>query len=77
MNPLDANKYIGDFQFGFRRGKSCLSQMLMYNEEVTKYLEEGKIIDSIYLDMEKVFDRLDLGLLAHCMKENHIFGKLH
>ena len=76
MNHLEANDHIGKFQFGFRKGKSCLSQMIKFYDDITEHLENGLNIDTIYLDMEKAFDRVDLGLLAHRIKENHIFGKV-
>ena len=76
MNHLESNEHIGIFQYGFRKGKSCLSQMIKFYDDITEHLENGFNVDTIYLDMEKAFDRVDLGLLGHRLKENHIFGKI-
>ena len=76
MNHLEINEHIGKFQYGLRKGKSCLSQMIKFYDDITEHLENGTNVDTIYLDMEKAFDHVDLGLLGHRLKENHIFGKI-
>ena len=75
MNHLENNNNLGSFQYGFRKKKSCLSQMLLYYEEITQNLEDGVNTDNIFLDMEKAFDKVDQGLLAHRIKEKQIIGK--
>ena len=55
---LKKYKLIKDSQFGFTKGRSCLSNLLKFLEEVTRYVEEGYPVDVIYLDFSKAFDRV-------------------
>ena len=43
-------------QHGFRPKRSCTSQLLEVIEDWTEALEQGKPIDSLYLDFRKAFD---------------------
>ena len=61
---------VRDSQHGFVRNKSCLSNLLVFVEEVANYLDSGFPVDVIYLDFQKAFDkvphkRLILTLVAH------------
>ena len=64
------NKLINPSQHGFLKARSCLTNMLCFLEDVTKWLDEGSPVDIIYLDLKKAFDkvphqRLLLKLKAH------------
>ena len=57
-------------QYGFLKARSCLTNMLCFLEEITKWIDEGSPVDIIYLDFQKAFDkvphqRLLLKLKAH------------
>ena len=75
MNFLESNGLLGQFQFGFRKGRSCLSSMLEYYDKIVQSVEAGFNVDSVYLDFEKAFDKVDHGLLCHRLKEKRIWGK--
>ena len=67
---LVKNKLIKPSQHGFLKARSCLTNMLCFLEDVTKWLDEGSPVDIIYLDFKKAFDkvphqRLLLKLKAH------------
>ena len=67
---LVKNKLINPSQHGFLKARSCLTNMLCFLEDVTKWLDEGSPVDIIYLDLKKAFDkvphqRLLLKLKAH------------
>ena len=52
------------------RARTCLTIMLCFLEDVTKWVDEGSPVDIIYLDLKKAFDkvphqRLPLKLKAH------------
>ena len=36
----------------------CLTNMLCFLEDVTKWLDEGSPVDIIYLDLKKAFDKV-------------------
>ena len=63
-------------QHGFRSARSCLSQLLSHFDQVIRLLEEGKIVDVIYLDFAKAFDKVDIGLTLKKLHQHGIGGKL-
>jgi ribonuclease P/MRP protein subunit RPP40 len=70
VGHLEKHELIRDSQHGFTQGRSCLTNLLEFLEEVTVNLDEGKPVDVIYLDFSKAFDkvphqRLYRKLLAH------------
>ena len=67
IKHLDRYALIRESQHGFTRGKSCLTNLLDFFEEVTKILDNGEAVDLIYLDFAKAFDKV-----PHC----RLFKKL-
>ena len=66
----ERNRKIRYRKHGFFKARSCLTNMLCFLEDVTKWLDEGSPVDIIYLDLKKAFDkvphqRLLLKLKAH------------
>ena len=43
---------------------------------VIGFLEDGDNVDSIYLDFSKAFDKVDIGILYHKLRDLGISGKL-
>ena len=67
---LVKHKLLNSSQHGFLKEKSCLTNMLCFLEEITKWIDVGSPVDIIYLDFQKAFDkvphqRLLLKLKAH------------
>ena len=58
MSHLDRHKILTDFQFGFRKKRSCESQLLITINELAKSLDTGRQIDCILLDFSKAFDKV-------------------
>ena len=61
---------INPSQHVFLKARSCLTNILCFFEDVTKWVDEGSPVDIIYLDFKKAFDkvphqRLLLKLKAH------------
>ena len=44
-------------QHGFRKGKSCLTDLLEFFESVNKHVERGDLVDLVYFDFQKAFDK--------------------
>ena len=63
-------------QFGFRKRRSCVLQLLVTLETIYKSLEEGKQINMVYTDFEKAFDHVDHGILLRKLHEYGVRGKL-
>ena len=47
-----------DCQHGFRKGRSCTTQLLQVMEDFTVYIDNGHLIDVIYFDFRKAFDQV-------------------
>ena len=76
VNHLEVNQKFNPNQHGFRARRSCLSQLLEHQDRILSILEEGHNADSIYLDFSKAFDKVDIGLLCHKLRDMGISGKL-
>ena len=60
INNLETYGLIGDHQFGFRKNRSCLAQLLRFYNKALCNLESGANCDIIYLDFAKAFDKVDI-----------------
>ena len=72
------NNCLNDTQHGFRSGRSCLSALLDVYDNVMHMLNScsDTIVDMVYLDFSKAFDKVDHGILLHKVKKLGITGKL-
>ena len=50
------NNLFTDDQHGFVPGRCCVTQLLEVLDKWTKWLDEGKPVDAVYLDFSKAFD---------------------
>ena len=72
MDFLLKHKLINPSQHGFLKARPCLTNLLCFFEEITKWVDDGSPVDIIYLDFQKAFDkvphqRLILKLKSHGM----------
>eukprot|EP00061_Rhincodon_typus_P016830 g45248.t1 len=49
---------IGQSQHGFIKGRSCLTNLLEFFEEITSRVGQGEPMDVIYPDFKKAFDKV-------------------
>ena len=73
LDFLNENDLIRDTQHGFRKGRSCLTNLLAFFDVATESFDKGKQLDVSYLDFSKAFDkvphkRLGLQLNSHGIK---------
>ena len=76
VRHLELHEKINPNQHGFRHQRSCLSHLLAHHDQILSYLEEGHNVDSVYLDFSKAFDKVDIGILCHKLRDLGIHGKL-
>lgn len=57
---LKTNKLLNNFQFGFKRGKSTLDNLLFLDYQITNALSTKNHITIISLDFQRAFDRVGL-----------------
>ena len=58
MGHLDNNHLLSDVQHGFRKKRSCESQLILTIQDLANGLNDGKQIDAILLDFSKAFDKV-------------------
>ncbi|KAF1454281.1 hypothetical protein FQV07_0012639, partial [Pygoscelis papua] len=57
------NQGIRTSQHGFMRGRSCLTNLISFYDQVTRLVDEGKAVDVVYLDFSKAFDTVSHSIL--------------
>ena len=73
---LEENNLLCHQQHGFRKGRSCLTELLeQYDEILNNFLNQNET-DVIYLDFAKAFDKVDHQILLQKIKNIGIGGKL-
>ena len=55
---LVKNKLITESQHGFLKARSCLTNLLCFLEDITKWVDDGSPVDVVYLDFQKAFDKV-------------------
>ena len=65
------------FQHGFVSGKSCVTQLLEFLDNLTEALDQGDDVDIIYLDFSKAFDKLQNRRLMKKLRGYGIRGKVY
>ena len=63
-------------QHGFRKGRSCLTQLLLHIDTVLNNMLDNKDTDVIYLDYAKAFDKVDHQILLQKLHAYGVRGKL-
>jgi len=52
------NKVMKSSQHGFTNEKSCLTYLEAFYDRMTGWTDEGRAVDIVYLDFNKVFDTI-------------------
>ena len=76
VNYLESNDLLYSSQHGFRKNKSCLTNLLEFLQEVSDGMDKGVSIDVIYLDFSKAFDKVPHKRLLLKLKAMGIGGRV-
>ena len=76
LEYLESKGLLNPAQHTFRKGRSCLSQLLQHYQQVLNIMEHGDSADVIYLDFSKAFDKVDHKILIHKLSTVGIRGRL-
>ena len=76
MDFLIKHKLINPSQHGFLKAKSCLTNLLCFLEEITKWVDDGSPVDVIYLDFQKAFDKVPHQRLISKLKSHGMGNSL-
>ena len=58
VNHMNDHKLYSSCQHGFRKGRSCTTQLLEVMENLSRSIDDGQNIDILYLDFRKAFDQV-------------------
>ena len=59
MDHLNSHNILTDVQHGFRKKRSCETQLVITINDLAKCLNEGQQMDSTLLDFSKAFDKVN------------------
>ena len=74
VSHFTGNNLYANSQHGFRKKRSCITQLLEVMEIMTSLLDEGQNIDVLYLDFKKAFDTVPHERLLIKLKAYGICG---
>ncbi|CAM5084645.1 unnamed protein product, partial [Eretmochelys imbricata] len=74
LKHLDERKVIRNSQHGFTKGKSCLTNLIAFYDEITGSEDEGKAVDVLFLDFSKAFDTVSHSILVSKLKKYGLDG---
>ena len=75
LEHLMQQSLFKDSQHGFTRGRSCLTNLINFMEEVTDILDEGDPVDMVYSDFAKALDKVPHQRLFKKLEAHGIDGK--
>ena len=73
---LEENELLYNSQHGFRKKRSCLTNLLEFLEAVAEEVDHGRQVDSLYLDFRKAFDTVPHERLIMKLRAIGVKGKL-
>ncbi|KAL5256118.1 hypothetical protein ACHWQZ_G011358 [Mnemiopsis leidyi] len=76
VQHLEENQLISRTQHGFRKKRSCMTQLISHIEQIYQALNNDNEVDVIYLDFAKAFDKVDHQVLMAKLHHYGIHGKV-
>ena len=76
VQHLEENQLISRNQHGFRKKRSCMTQLISHIEQIYQALNNDNEVDVIYLDFAKAFDKVDHQVLMAKLHHYGIHGKV-
>jgi len=63
IKQVEEKKVISNSQHRFTKGKSCLTNLIAFNDGMTGWVDEGRAVDVVYLDFSKASDAVSHNIL--------------
>jgi len=68
------NQVIWPSHHGFMKGRSCLTNLISFYDQVTHLVDKGKDVDIIYLDFSRTFDTVPHSILLEKLADHGLNG---
>ena len=76
MQHLETNELLNETRHGFRKRRSCETQLVTTINDFSRALNQGLQLDTILLDFGKAFDKVDHDKLCNKLEHYGIRDKL-
>ena len=77
MSHYDRWNILCDSQHGFRKRRSCETQVIETIDDVARHLSDGSQVDVILSDFEKAFDKVPHSRLLYKLDYYEVRGKVN
>jgi len=68
------NQGIRHSQHEFMKGRSCLTSLISFYDQVTHLVDEGEAVDVVYLDFSKAFNTVPHSILMEKLAAHGLDG---
>jgi len=71
---VEEKKIIKSSQHEFTKGKSCLTNLIAFYDDMTGWIDEGRAVDVAYLNFSKAFDMVSRKILIGKFRNCELHG---
>jgi hypothetical protein len=75
MQHSEETNILYPLQHGFRKGRSCETQLIEFVDDISKNIQEGRQTDILIMGFAKAFDKVNRSLLIHKLRYYGTDGK--